>query len=73
MKKKVCHITSAHKRYDVRIFFKQCKSLAKHGYDVTLLVSDEKENEEIDGVKIISIKFKPKNRIDRFINVRKNC
>ena len=71
MKKKVCHITSAHRRYNVRIFLKQCKSLAKHGYDVTLLVSDEKENEEIDGVKIISTKFEPRNRIDRFINARR--
>lgn len=50
MSKKVCHITSAHSRYDVRIFIKQCKSLANNGYDVTLIVNDDKDNEKIDGV-----------------------
>jgi hypothetical protein len=45
---KVCHITSAHSRYDVRIFHKQCKSLAANGYDVTLLVNDDVENEQIE-------------------------
>ncbi|NLX90387.1 MAG: glycosyltransferase family 4 protein [Firmicutes bacterium] len=67
MGKKICHITSVHRRYDVRIFIKQCQSLAKNGYDVTLLVNDEKNDETLEGVKIISTKYKPKNRIDRFI------
>lgn len=71
MEKKVCHITSAHNRYDVRIFMKQCKSLVKHGYDVTLIVNDDKDDEVLDGVKIISTKYKPKNRMDRFINSKK--
>lgn len=71
MNKKICHITSAHSRYDVRIFIKQCKSLANNGFIVTLIVNDDKDNEEIDDVKIISTKFKPRNRIDRFINGRK--
>ncbi len=43
--KKVCHLTSAHQRYDVRIFQKECLSLAKHGYDVTLIVNDDLEDE----------------------------
>jgi glycosyltransferase involved in cell wall biosynthesis len=68
MTKKICHITSAHSRYDVRIFIKQCKSLSNKGYDVTLIVNDDKEDEIIDGVNIISTKYKPKNRIERFIN-----
>jgi len=71
MNKKVCHITSAHSRYDVRIFEKECKSLANHGYDVTLLVNDNMEDEIIDGVKIISTKFVPKNRIERFFNSKR--
>lgn len=71
MKKKVCHITSAHGRYDVRIFIKQCKSLANNGYDVTLIVNDDKDDEVIDGVKIISTNYNPENRIDRFINSQK--
>jgi len=35
---KVCHLTSAHNQLDVRIFYKECVSLAANGYD-TYLVS----------------------------------
>lgn len=71
MNKKVCHITSAHPRYDVRILYKECISLSNNKYDVTLIVSDDKKDEIVDGVKIISTQFKPKNRLDRFINANK--
>jgi len=71
MNKKVCHITSAHSRYDVRIFVKECVSLAKNGYDVTLIVNDNDPDEINEGVKIISTKFKPKNRLERFFNSKK--
>ena len=51
---KVCHITTVHSnRYDVRIFEKECTSLAKAGYDVTLLVNDELPDEVKNNVKII--------------------
>lgn len=50
--KKVCHITSVHGRYDMRIFQKECVSLAKAGYDVALLVNDELPEEKKDGVSI---------------------
>lgn len=68
MRKKVCHITSVHNRYDTRIFYKECVSLAKNGYDVTLIVNDDKEDEYVENVKIVSTKFKPKNRFERIIN-----
>ncbi len=71
MSRKVCHITSAHSRYSTRILLKQCKSLAMNGYDVYLLVNDDKDNEIIDGVKIISIRNKDRNRLDRFLKVNK--
>lgn len=54
--KKVCHMTSAHPRYDQRILFRECVSLYDAGYDVTLLVNDEIENETIKGVNIKSTK-----------------
>ncbi|MCG3166586.1 MAG: D-inositol-3-phosphate glycosyltransferase [Bacteroidia bacterium] len=50
---KVCHFTSAHPRYDIRIFIKECKSLSAAGYDVTLVVADGKGNETNSGVRII--------------------
>ncbi|WP_455600344.1 hypothetical protein, partial [Cloacibacillus sp.] len=65
---KICHMTSVHKRYDVRILQKECVSLANAGYDVTLIVADNKEDEIYRGVKITSIDFHPKNRLDRIIN-----
>lgn len=68
---KVCHVTSAHKRYDGRIFRKQCVTLAKEGYEVILLCIDEQENEIKDGVKIISINKKFKNRYHRIISAKK--
>ncbi|WZL81010.1 glycosyltransferase family 4 protein [Vallitaleaceae bacterium 9-2] len=67
MKRKVCHITSVHSRYDIRIFEKECVSLVRAGYDVTLLVNDINENEIRKGVKIESINFTTKNRISRIL------
>lgn len=50
---------------------KECISLYKNGYDVTYLVNDEKEDEFKDGVKIVSTRFKPQNRIERFLKTNK--
>ncbi len=68
---KVCHVTSAHPRYDVRIFHKECKSLASNNFDVTLIVNDDLQNETIDGVKILSTQMKPRNRVERIIQSKK--
>ena len=38
---RVCHVTSAHLRYDLRIFRKECVSLEKAGYEVYLVVNDD--------------------------------
>ena len=50
---KVCHVTSAHPRYDIRIFKKMCSSLAENGFDVHLVVADGNGDELIKNVKII--------------------
>lgn len=51
---KICHLTSAHTKQDIRIFQKQCKSLAAAGYNVFLIATSE-EDEVQDGVKIIGL------------------
>ncbi|MDD3741313.1 MAG: hypothetical protein PHH30_08725 [Bacteroidales bacterium] len=52
---KICHITTAHPRYDVRIFHKECISLAEEFSDVNLIVADDKGFEIINGVNIHDI------------------
>ncbi|HYF83400.1 MAG TPA: glycosyltransferase family 4 protein [Clostridia bacterium] len=64
---RICHMTSAHNRYDVRIFKKECTSLANNGYDVTLLVNDDQPDEILNNVKIVSTNYRPQNRIDRMM------
>lgn len=65
--KSICHITSAHKRYDGRIYLKECISLAKSGFDVSLIVNDDIEDEVLENVNILSTRFKPKNRLERLL------
>ena len=66
MKSKICFVASSLPRWDPRIFLRQAKSLVFHGYDVTYIVCDNKQDENIDGVKILYSGFTPKNRAQRF-------
>lgn len=52
---KIAHLTSAHPRFDTRIFLKECVSLASHGYLVALVVADGEGNEQKDGVQIYDV------------------
>ena len=70
MKLKVCHLTSAHPRNDVRIFLKECTSLAASDFEVSLIVADGKDNEEINNVKIINACNKANS--NRFVRMTKN-
>lgn len=63
--KKVVHLTSAHPRYDTRIFVKECRSLAAV-FDVTLIVADGAGDELRDGVKIFDV-GKPNGRKERML------
>lgn len=61
---KVLHVSSAHTRYDSRIFDKQLKTLSDNPmYDVELLVNDGLENEINAKISIRSwMRFKPRQR-----------
>ncbi|ENO85218.1 glycosyltransferase family 4 protein [Thauera aminoaromatica] len=64
LRKRVAHLTSVHPRYDTRIFVKQCRSLARGGYEVYLVVADALPDETKDGVNIVSV-GEPVGRMDR--------
>jgi len=49
---RVVHLTSAHARYDVRIFAKMCSTVVEQGMECTLVVADGKGDEVVDGVTI---------------------
>ena len=68
---KVCHMTSVHLRYNVRVFKKECVSLANAGFQVYLVVNDEMKDEIKDGVQIISTSYKAKSRMDRMLRATK--
>lgn len=63
---KVIHLTSAHPRYDARIFLKQCRSIAAAGHRVALIVADGLPDEAQDGVRIIGLP-RPKGRVGRMV------
>lgn len=65
---RICHLTSAHSRFDTRIFLKECRSLANYGYAVTLIVADGKGEDTRDGVSILDAGVS-KGRIDRIKNI----
>ena len=60
---KVCHMTSAHDPEDIRIFHKECVSLAKNGYDVYLV--ERGDSYEKNGVHIVGVGTIPDSRLQR--------
>ncbi len=69
---KVCHLTTVHQRYDVRIFHKECKSLSRAGFEVNLIVADGLGDEEKDGIKIWDV-GKPSGRKERMLKFGKKA
>jgi glycosyltransferase involved in cell wall biosynthesis len=61
---RVVHLTSVHPPFDVRIFYKECKSLAMAGYDVTLIAPRAEGDVIRDGVKVCAVP-PPRNRGER--------
>jgi glycosyltransferase involved in cell wall biosynthesis len=59
-------MTSAHPVDDIRIFHKECCSLAKFGYEV-YLVAPNCEEQKTNGVQIISVSVSGKGRLNRML------
>lgn len=62
---KICHLTSVHSPFDTRVFGKECRSLARAGYEVHL-VAGHPSDEVRDGVRIHAVK-KDASRIRRMV------
>jgi len=63
MRSKVVHLTSVHPPSDIRIFFKECRSLAAAGYEVVLVTPGGKDR-FVDGVQVRAI-TKAARRLER--------
>ncbi len=61
---KVSHITTVHQRLDIRIFIKECSSLAEAGFDVALIVADGRGDEDVEKVAIFDV-GRSRGRIER--------
>lgn len=61
---KIAHLSSAHKDGDVRIFHKECVSLAEAGYDVSMVISNTASRVE-RGVNIVSVENTSSSRFFR--------
>lgn len=64
--KRVAHLSSVHPADDVRIFVKECCSLALSGYDVTLIARTETDCVK-NGVKIIAVTQSGYGRLGRML------
>lgn len=67
---KVVHISTVHSPHDPRIYHKQCRTLAKAGFDVTLIIpQDDLDFQPQDNVKAILLP-KPSSRRERMTKTR---
>lgn len=66
---KICYFTSKNEN-DIRVFHKECISLAKNGYDVTIVCPNAKDK-VVNGVKIVGIEYPFTSDLDRFTKMPK--
>lgn len=68
--KHICHLTSVHKANDVRIYEKECVSLVKAGFRVSL-VAVNPDAELAEGVTLLPVTVSYSGRFSRFTKVVK--
>ncbi len=64
---RVVHLTSVHPRSDIRVFLKECRSLAAAGFEVYLVVADGKGPAIVDGVNIVDAGARSGGRLGRAV------
>ena len=52
---KICHITSIHSPFDVRIFHKECKSLARAGHEIAIIAPADVKEQVVEGIRVLGI------------------
>ena len=67
---KVCHFTSAHEANDIRIFHKECASLAEAGFEVYLVAANTQEK-TLNGVRIVNAEAQKGGRFSRMLHTAK--
>ena len=62
---KICHLTSVHIPFDTRIFYRECKSLIKAGYEV-YLIAGHPQDDIIEGINLYPVPAR-KSKIKRIL------
>ncbi|MEW9679303.1 glycosyltransferase family 4 protein [Pseudomonas sp. TE50-2] len=57
---RVCHFSSVHRDGDIRIYHKECGSLAARGYEVHLVISAERDYRGANGVQVHALSPLPR-------------
>lgn len=73
---RICHVSSVHTGLDVRIFRKECVSLARAGYEVHLIIAAtdlQREEAAAAGVTVHVLPLPPKSRLQRIFSGIYHC
>lgn len=72
---RVCHMSSAHWGLDVRIFYKECVSLAKAGYETHLVITASADDVKTAAVRkvILHALSPPSGRLARVVKQAWSC
>jgi glycosyltransferase involved in cell wall biosynthesis len=55
---RVCHVISGYFRNDARVFLRQCLSLKRAGYEVSIVTNDGEPDEILEGIAIVSCRLR---------------
>lgn len=62
---KVVHVAPLHRRTDVRVFLKECVSLARSGTTTSCIVADGQGDETLDSIRVVDCGAPPKGKFGK--------